>query len=379
MSPPKVGGKRELGKKEGPKGSREWGDRKPEPKDPNAPEKAPTNDYSAGPLYSFKTGSDHAYAFDTRTSEQDKTFVQGLRVKTSDVEILSANVKLAEGKGKLVLAKGSVEASVVHAEADLVEVVSAWLFGKPKPTREVPAPPSVSMAPMAVRLGDLTTHLSPLLPGPASPNVYIAGMPAWRCGIDLALCPFPGAAPHGIGPTLPGERTVLVNGMPAARMGDFVAEPSGGPNVIVTGCPTVMIGSPAPPPPEPPPAPKPEKPWVVFGATATGDIVKGSAKADASVDWDAKKAKGKAEASAGAEVALFKGELPLRVKIRIPETDLYLGLGLTVEASALSLGAEGGIGGKLNEDGEVFAGSMGAKVDAGLGGLGAKFSVDLGE
>jgi hypothetical protein len=161
-------------------------------------------------------------------------------------------------------------------------------------------------------------------------------------------------------------------------MGDFVAEPNGGPNVVVTGCATVMIGSPAPPPPDPPPAHKPEKPWVVFGAEATGDIVGGSAKGDVSADWDAKKAKGKIGALASAEIAVFKGELPLRVKIRIPETSMYLGLGVTVEASALSLGGEAGGELAVNKDGKVFDLDGGAKLDAGLVGLGAKFSVDLG-
>jgi len=38
-----------------------------------------------------------------------------------------------------------------------------------------------------------------------------------------------------------GSTTVLINKMPAARMGDSIVE-SGPPNSIVNGCPTVMIG-----------------------------------------------------------------------------------------------------------------------------------------
>ena len=70
----------------------------------------------------------------------------------------------------------------------------------------------------------------PVLP-PGSPTVLIGGMPAARLG-DQALC---------VGPTdviVGGSATVLIGGMPAARMGDQTAH--GG--VIVVGCPTVIIG-----------------------------------------------------------------------------------------------------------------------------------------
>jgi uncharacterized Zn-binding protein involved in type VI secretion len=38
-----------------------------------------------------------------------------------------------------------------------------------------------------------------------------------------------------------GSLTVLIEGMPAARMGDVIVE-AGPPNAIAIGCPTVMIG-----------------------------------------------------------------------------------------------------------------------------------------
>ncbi len=38
-----------------------------------------------------------------------------------------------------------------------------------------------------------------------------------------------------------GSTSVLINNMPAARMGDMIAEATA-PNSIVMGCPTVMIG-----------------------------------------------------------------------------------------------------------------------------------------
>lgn len=70
----------------------------------------------------------------------------------------------------------------------------------------------------------------PILP-PGSPSVLISGMPAARVG-DMAVCTGP---PDTI---IQGSGTVLISGMPAARMGDATAH--GG--VIVAGCPTVIIG-----------------------------------------------------------------------------------------------------------------------------------------
>lgn len=70
----------------------------------------------------------------------------------------------------------------------------------------------------------------PILP-PGAPTVLIAGMPAARVG-DMAICVGP---PDSIAM---GSATVMIGGMPAARMGDSTAH--GG--VIVAGCPTVIIG-----------------------------------------------------------------------------------------------------------------------------------------
>lgn len=39
-----------------------------------------------------------------------------------------------------------------------------------------------------------------------------------------------------------GSSTVLINGLPAARMGDFVAESGGSPNSIALGSMKVLIG-----------------------------------------------------------------------------------------------------------------------------------------
>ena len=92
----------------------------------------------------------------------------------------------------------------------------------------------------AARLGD--NHICPMSDGPkphvggpilpaCCPTVLIGGMPAARVG-DNAAC---ASAPDVI---INGSATVLIGGAPAARMGDSCAH--GG--TIVAGCPTVLIG-----------------------------------------------------------------------------------------------------------------------------------------
>jgi uncharacterized Zn-binding protein involved in type VI secretion len=63
-------------------------------------------------------------------------------------------------------------------------------------------------------------------------------------GADIHACvtPFP-VPPHGPGVVIDGSPTVLINNLPAARMGDTILEPIGPPNKIVKGCPTVLIGN----------------------------------------------------------------------------------------------------------------------------------------
>lgn len=95
--------------------------------------------------------------------------------------------------------------------------------------------------PPAARLGD--PHVCPMVTGvvphvggpilpPCCPTVLIGGMPAARVG-DMAVC---AGGPDVIG--LVGSVTVMIGGQPAARMGDMTVH--GG--VIVMGLPTVMIG-----------------------------------------------------------------------------------------------------------------------------------------
>lgn len=95
--------------------------------------------------------------------------------------------------------------------------------------------------PSAARITDMHTcpmvnpgpspHVGgPILP-PGEPTVLIGGLPAARLG-DMAVCAGP---PDSI---IAGSATVLIGGKPAARLGDATAH--GG--TIVAGYPTVMIG-----------------------------------------------------------------------------------------------------------------------------------------
>jgi uncharacterized Zn-binding protein involved in type VI secretion len=71
--------------------------------------------------------------------------------------------------------------------------------------------------------------------------VLVGGRPAWRATADFHACPlFNGLQPHVGGVVALGSVTVLVNGLPAARQGDFVAEAP--PNTILLGEPTVLVG-----------------------------------------------------------------------------------------------------------------------------------------
>jgi uncharacterized Zn-binding protein involved in type VI secretion len=94
----------------------------------------------------------------------------------------------------------------------------------------------------AARVGDMTSHGTPLGAGPGCLKVLIAGKPAWRAGSDIHLCPLVnGVQPHVGGSVAMGSATVFIGGLPAARQGDIIVEP-GGPNSIAVGEPTVLIG-----------------------------------------------------------------------------------------------------------------------------------------
>jgi len=100
-----------------------------------------------------------------------------------------------------------------------------------------------SSAKPAARLGDGTAHGGSIIVGCST--VFIGGQPAARVG-DMHVCPhvtpvFP-PIPHVGGPIIIGSPTVIIGGMPAARMTDM-AVCTGPPDIIISGCPTVLIGA----------------------------------------------------------------------------------------------------------------------------------------
>jgi uncharacterized Zn-binding protein involved in type VI secretion len=123
----------------------------------------------------------------------------------------------------------------------------------------------------------------PILP-PCEPTVLIGGLPAARV-TDMATCVGP---PDVI---VMGSPTVLIGGLMAARIGDPTAH--GG--VIVLGCPTVIIGEAGSPSPSVPsasaapalsaapkedaaPAPSPGDDWVAKNQDALKQALKDQAK-----------------------------------------------------------------------------------------------------
>jgi uncharacterized Zn-binding protein involved in type VI secretion len=146
----------------------------------------------------------------------------------------------------------------------------------------------------AARLTDM--HICPAFNGPVPhvggpiiapccPTVLIGGLPAARVS-DMATCVSP---PDVI---VKGSATVFIAGLPAARIGDSTAH--GG--VIIVGCPTVLIGDAADsvtsagaPPPPAAGGPQPSQPGsqttsqlaeslVTTGGSGTSDDAKLVAK-----------------------------------------------------------------------------------------------------
>ena len=88
----------------------------------------------------------------------------------------------------------------------------------------------------------MTSHGTPLGPGPGCPTVLIEGKPAWRATADTHACPLSdGPKPHVGGVVSVGSVLVTIGGLPAARQGDMVVE-AGPPNAIAVGAATVLIG-----------------------------------------------------------------------------------------------------------------------------------------
>jgi uncharacterized Zn-binding protein involved in type VI secretion len=271
--------------------------------------------------------------------------------------------------------------SVVHGQADITfnyqKAVDSF-FGfsdDPKP----PIVERVERTMMAARVSDMTSHWSPLFPGIGSTNVFIGGLPAWRANLDFHAC----SEPMDVGgPVLVGSPTVRINFMMACRMGDVVMEIPGGPNIIASGCPTVLIG------------PKGEadfteviEPQEVdtgdglgIHGSVTGDFDSVGCEVSAGVVGNLPQEKAIFKAKAGCMAAVLKGNISGSIDLPLwfisPVASLLFGdhtvtVGVSAHGSLGSVGANGHVEGGYSEEKGVH-GSIGA--DAAYGG-GAGFNL----
>jgi uncharacterized Zn-binding protein involved in type VI secretion len=267
--------------------------------------------------------------------------------------------------------------SVVHGQADLTfnyQKALESFFGLSDDPKS-PIVERVERTMMAARVSDMTSHWSPLFPGIGSTNVFIGGLPAWRANLDFHAC----SEPMDVGgPVLVGSPTVHINFMMACRMGDVVMEIPGGPNIIATGCPTVLIG------------PKGDadfteviEPQEVdsgsglgIHANATGDFDSVSCEASAGVvgNWPQEKAIFKAKA--GCMAAVLKGNLSGSIDLPLwfvsPVASWVFGdhtvtVGVSAQGSVGSVGANGHAEFGSSEEKGVY-GSIGGDAAAGYGG-----------
>lgn len=88
----------------------------------------------------------------------------------------------------------------------------------------------------------------PIMP-PGQPTVLIGGMPAARSTDMTKICTIPPCVPAGPGIITKASVTVLIGNLPAARVGDMTSHPtciapipSPVGNIMPPGCVTVMIG-----------------------------------------------------------------------------------------------------------------------------------------
>ncbi|MBX3538651.1 MAG: PAAR domain-containing protein [Chelatococcus sp.] len=118
---------------------------------------------------------------------------------------------------------------------DLVRQTSPHCHAPIHPAAPVPAPCAHPAMPLALVRGE--------------PSVLIGGLPAARLGDVTAPCVMAGCLPGGPGMISAASSTVFIGGLPAARVGDEtlhaacvapIPAPTG--RIQSPGCPTVLIG-----------------------------------------------------------------------------------------------------------------------------------------
>ena len=288
-----------------------------------------------------------------------------------------------KGTLDIYLLDGELDGAGVYSRADLLE---AYGFKAPQGLQEdVTFQTSEAYA---ARAGDLTLHGDTLPSGLwGSDDVLIGGKPAWRSMIDVHICSQQTAGvPHGGGMVMVADPMVLINGLPAVRVGDVIVE-TGPPNTVVQGDSSVILGQPGPPVASIAPVESSESPGLAtLGEFLDADVVVmvGRAKALGRVGGG-RKEDGSIVAGAqlGGKASAIEGEVSGSVKIPLGD-DWAITLGATGEGSLLTAGATAGGGvswGAKGADGKRRWGidEWGASAGAALVGGGAKISIGLVE
>jgi hypothetical protein len=118
--------------------------------------------------------------------------------------------------------------------------------------------------------------------------------------------------------------------------------------------------------------------WVLFEATPQLDVGKFEADVKAGVELDPAQGAGKGEAKASLSVAVLKAEVPLKIRMRIPYTDQFLGVTIKPEVSLLPVNLEAGGGIAPKGDGKTPDRTLGAKLGNGIVGAGISVGFDVG-
>jgi len=123
----------------------------------------------------------------------------------------------AAAVGALQAAKQAADIAIQSAEATTAAAVG-------------PAVPIAYAAEQAVKASML-----------ASMTSVIQGAAGGGSDIHACMTPLP-VPPHGPGVIIDGSKTVMIDNLPACRMGDTILEAVGPPNKVAMGCQTVIIG-----------------------------------------------------------------------------------------------------------------------------------------
>lgn len=84
----------------------------------------------------------------------------------------------------------------------------------------------------AAAVGDLTSHGTPLFPGPGMQTILVGGRPIWRVQMDFHTCPVSDPKPHIGGFVVIGRKRIMAGNSLVAFKGDMIIE-AGTVNIIL--------------------------------------------------------------------------------------------------------------------------------------------------